>query len=71
MPCRCCGAPKRCKGFEDSLDTKINNLLKNATDLIVSVNSHGQFDNIDDWKKSWQEAFEHHLNGCPEKGDEK
>lgn len=23
-----------------------------------------EYEDIDEWKKAWQEAFDHHLNGC-------
>ena len=64
MPCRCCGASRPSKGFKEPGEAKINDLLKEASSLILSKNAG--FDDIEDWKKGWQEAFDHHLNGCKE-----
>ncbi len=46
---------------------EINKLLKAAVRLIESKNDDNSFENIDDWKTAWLEAFEDHLFGCPEK----
>jgi hypothetical protein len=68
MPCRCCEASRPSKGFKEPDEYKINALLKEATKLILD--KHKQYDEgIDQWKKGWKEAFDHHLNGCPEKYD--
>lgn len=65
MPCRCCGASRPSKGFTEPDEEKINKLLKNATALILAKDD-GSYEDIDEWKKGWQEAFDHHLNGCKE-----
>lgn len=66
MPCRCCGASRPSKGFNEPGEAEINELLKKASKLILDKDSV-MYENIDEWKKGWQEAFEHHLNGCKEK----
>lgn len=66
MPCRCCGASKPSKGFKNLDEQEINNHLKEAARLIIKKNENHEYDNIDEWKKGWKEAFDHHLNGCPE-----
>ncbi len=63
MPCRCCGASRPSKGFREPGEQKINDLLKEAARLILLKNDPAYLD-IDDWKRAWQEAFDHHLNGC-------
>lgn len=70
MPCRCCGASRPSKGFKEKDEQEINELLKKAAILILKKNERNQYDDIDDWKKAWQEAFDHHLNGCKEKEKE-
>lgn len=65
MPCRCCGASRPSKGFTEKGESEINDLLKQAAKLILDKNKDGDYDNIFLWKKGWQEAFDHHLNGCP------
>lgn len=67
MPCRCCGASRPSKGFKSYMENDINELLKQASHLILT--SRNGCDDISEWKKGWQEAFDHHLNGCPEKYD--
>jgi hypothetical protein len=64
MPCRCCCAGKPSKGFEHPEEDKINDKLKDARDLIIAEGNR-RGDDLHLWKKSWVEAFEHHLNGCP------
>ncbi len=64
MPCRCCGASRPSKGFKEPDEAKINDILKEAVRLILDKNRNNAYDNIDEWKKGWQEAFDHHLNGC-------
>lgn len=63
MPCRCCGACRPSKAFREPGETKINDLLKEAAKLILDKEKFG-YDDIEEWKKAWQEAFDHHLNGC-------
>lgn len=67
MPCRCCGASRPSKGFKEPGESEINQLLKEAARLILEKNYDNSYDNLDGWKRGWQEAFNHHLNGCPEK----
>ena len=67
MPCRCCSASKPSKGCQHSDEQKINNLLKEVTKLINDKNKYNQYDDIDQWKNGWLEAFKHHLFGCTEK----
>lgn len=64
MPCRCCGASRPSKGFNEPGEQKINELLKEAAILILKKNERNEYEDIDEWKKGWQEAFDHHLNGC-------
>jgi hypothetical protein len=66
MPCRCCGASRPSKGFNEEGESKINELLKECAKLILQKNDRNQYEDIDEWKKGWQEAFDHHLNGCKE-----
>ena len=66
MPCRCCNASRPSKGFKELNEVEINELLKKAASLILDKTKYG-YDDIEDWKKGWQEAFDHHLNGCNEK----
>jgi sarcosine oxidase delta subunit len=66
MPCRCCGASRPSKGFTEKGEAEINELLKKAAMLILAKDSV-EYDGIEEWKKGWQEAFDHHLNGCNEK----
>lgn len=68
MPCRCCNASKPSKGFTNTGESEINDHLKKAAKLIND--KFKEFDDIDDWVAGWKEAFDHHLNGCPEKGNE-
>lgn len=63
MPCRCCGASRPSKGFTEPHEQNINALLKQASIMILEKANDG-YDDIDEWKKAWQEAFDHHLNGC-------
>ena len=67
MPCRCCGASRPSKGFNEPGEVEINELLKKAARLILDKNKNREFEDLDAWKKGWQEAFDHHLNGCTEK----
>jgi hypothetical protein len=67
MPCRCCGASRPSKGFKEPGEIQINSLLKEAARLILKKKDDSAYDDISDWKKGWQEAFDHHLNGCTEK----
>ncbi len=65
MPCRCCGASRPSKGFTEPGESEINELLKKAAELILHKYDNTPYENdIYDWKKGWQEAFDHHLNGC-------
>ena len=64
MPCRCCGASRPSKGFTEPKDKEIHDLLKNAANLILGINTRNEYEEIEDWKKAWQEAFDHLLNGC-------
>lgn len=66
MPCRCCGASRPSKGFREPEEQKINAILKEAALLILDKNKYQGYDDLDEWKKGWQEAFDHHLNGCKE-----
>lgn len=66
MPCRCCGAARPSKGFKEKDESKINELLKECVKLILQINDRNQYEDIDEWKKGWKEAFDHHLNGCKE-----
>ena len=66
MPCRCCGASRPSKGFKEPQEQIINTLLKSVADLILDKNKYGEYEDIEEWKKGWQEAFDHHLNGCKE-----
>lgn len=67
MPCRCCGASRPSKGYDaNTLEKSINANLKEAARLIKSKNADNQYEDIDDWKRGWIQAFDHHLNGCPE-----
>ena len=67
MPCRCCGASRPSKGFTGKGEVEIHKLLKEASVLILAK-AHDPigYDDIEDWKKGWQEAFDHMLNGCKE-----
>lgn len=65
MPCRCCNASRPSKGFNETGEAEINELLKKAAYLILTGRDGD--DDLDDWKKGWQEAFDHYLNGCKEK----
>jgi len=68
MPCRCCGASRPSKGFKEPGESQINNLLKQAAHLILKYHEGtAEGDNIGYWKQGWQEAFDHHLNGCKNK----
>lgn len=68
MPCLCCGASRPSKGLEKPIEQKINGLLIQASQLILSVDCDNDFgDKESEWKKGWKEAFDHHLNGCDEK----
>lgn len=64
MPCRCCGASRPSKGFKEPGEQEINELLKQAAKLILKKNEDNSYEDICEWKKGWQEAFDHHLNGC-------
>jgi hypothetical protein len=65
MPCRCCGASRPSKGFKEPGESKINDLLKEASHLIFKHHEgRPEQDDLTYWKKGWQEAFDHHLNGC-------
>jgi len=65
MPCRCCGASRPSKGFTEPGESEINDLLKQASKLILDFyKGQPQDDDLSLWKKGWQEAFDHHLNGC-------
>lgn len=65
MPCRCCGASRPSKGFKEKDEQEIYHLLKLAADKVKEKEKHG-YEDIIEWKKAWQEAFDHMLNGCPE-----
>ncbi len=66
MPCRCCGASRPSKGFKEPDEQKINDLLKEITKLINDKNKSNRYEDLDEWKKGWLEAFKHHLFGCTE-----
>lgn len=66
MPCRCCGASRPSKGFKEPGEVEINDLLKQAAKLIRAKDD-GSYEDINEWNKAWQEAFDHHLNGCRRK----
>lgn len=66
MPCRYCRAERPSKGFVEPGEQNINALLKEAARLILEKREYG-FDDIEEWKNAWQEAFDHHLNGCKNK----
>ena len=66
MPCRCCGASRPSKGFTEPEEIKIHALLKQAIQLVLEKNRNQDYEHIDDWKKAWQECFDHMLNGCKE-----
>lgn len=66
MPCRCCGASRPSKGFNEPEEKKINDLLIEVSKLILQKNDDNSYEDINEWKKAWQEAFDHHLNGCKE-----
>ncbi len=66
MPCRCCGASRPSKGFKEPDEVEIHHYLKIAANVILQKNWNNDYDNIDDWKKAWQECFDHMLNGCPD-----
>jgi hypothetical protein len=65
MPCRCCGASRPSKGFNETDEKQIHALLTQASDLILEK-TKGGYDDINEWKKGWQECFDHMLNGCKE-----
>lgn len=67
MPCRCCGASRPSKGFTEPGEKEINDLLKEAARLVLKKNERNEYDDIEEWKKAWAQAFVHHLCGCPEK----
>jgi hypothetical protein len=67
MPCRCCGASRPSKGFKEPDEHIINDYLTRAAQLILDKNKNHEYEDIDEWKKAWQEAFDHKLNGCKEK----
>jgi len=66
MPCRCCGASRPSKGFKEKDEKEIHKTLLQASDLILKKNENNHYEDIEEWKKAWQEAFNHMLNGCPE-----
>jgi hypothetical protein len=67
MPCRCCGVSRPSKGFTEPGEAQINEMLKTAATLIlIKAKESIGYDDIEEWKKGWQEAFDHHLNGCNE-----
>ena len=51
MPCRCCGASRPSKGFKEPDEQKINEILKEATRLILDKNRNNAYEDIDEWKK--------------------
>jgi sarcosine oxidase delta subunit len=63
MPCRCCGASRPSKGFTEPGEAEINDQLKQAAKRILAKDGP-EYEDIEEWKKGWQEAFDHHLNGC-------
>lgn len=67
MPCRCCGASRPSKGFKEPDEAEIHHYLKIAACVILQKNCNNAYDNIDEWKKAWQECFDHMLNGCKDK----
>jgi hypothetical protein len=66
MPCRCCGAARPSKGFKEPDEQKIHSLLKDAAKLVLAKDAP-EYEEIEDCKKAWQEAFDHMLNGCRER----
>ncbi len=66
MPCRCCGASRPSKGFKEPEEIKIHSLLREAANLVLNKNDDRAYENIEDWKKSWLECFDHMLFGCKE-----
>jgi hypothetical protein len=65
MPCRCCNAGKPSQGFINPEEQEINEVLKLVAKLIYRAGKQ-RGDDLEDWNKSWIEAFSHHLRGCPE-----
>lgn len=68
MPCRCCNAHTSCKGFSGYPEIKheeINSLLKEAANHIKEYYTDPMYDELS-IKREWIQAFDHHLNGCPE-----
>lgn len=65
MPCRCCGASRPSKGFKEPNENHIHNLLLDVSQKILARANDG-YDDIEEWKKAWQECFDHMLNGCKE-----
>ena len=66
MPCRCCGASRPYKGFKEPDEKMIHDILQTAAYRILDKNKQNVYDDIDEWKKAWQECFDHMLNGCKE-----
>jgi hypothetical protein len=70
MPCRCCGASRPSKGFNEPDEKQIHVMLLTAAQLILKKNANNAYDDIDEWKKAWQECFDHMLNGCRIRNDD-
>jgi hypothetical protein len=66
MPCRCCGASRPSKGFNEPDEKQIHSMLNAAAQLILNKNHNNSYEDIEEWKKAWQECFDHMLNGCKE-----
>jgi len=67
MPCRCCGASRPSKGFKEPDEIHIHSLLSGAAYCVLEKNKNNEYEDIEEWKKAWQECFDHMLNGCDEK----
>jgi hypothetical protein len=70
MPCRCCGASRPSKGFKEPDEMIIHSKLKEVAFLVLDKNRNNAYEDLDGWKKAWQECFDHMLNGCKEKKNE-
>jgi hypothetical protein len=49
------------------MEEKLINANLKLVAAMVLKKDEGSYYGIDEWKKGWLEAFEHHLYGCPEK----
>ena len=45
-------------------------MLLTAAQLILKKNANNAYEDIDEWKKAWQECFDHMLNGCRIRNDD-